>query len=136
LKSDLKNTVKMSQDIVADGLNQIRNAKRARKEELNVKRISNLFIEVLKIMKQKGAIKKYKINAKDKSVDITLGEFHDCKSVKPRFTVKQDWVEKYRRRYLPARGIGTLIVSTSKGLMTHDEAQEENIGGCLIGYFY
>ena len=87
-------------------------------------------------MKQKGAIKKYKINIKDKSMDITIGELFECKSIKPRFSVDNSQIEKYRRRYLPARNIGTMIVSTNKGLMTHEEAQEEKIGGCLIAYFY
>jgi small subunit ribosomal protein S8 len=126
----------MSQDIVSDALNMIRNAKRARKENIKVTRISNLLIEILKIMKQKNAIKKYKINPKEKSVEISIGEISECKAVKPRFTVQKDEIEKYKRRYLPARGIGELIISTNKGLMTHEEAEEEGIGGSLIAYFY
>ena len=126
----------MSQDIVADALNMIRNTRKARKESIEIKRISNLLIEILKIMKQKNAIKRYKINPKNKSVEIILGEISECKAIKPRFTVKKEQIEKYERRYLPARGIGTMIVSTNKGLMTHEEALEENIGGCLIAYFY
>jgi small subunit ribosomal protein S8 len=126
----------MSQDTVADALNMMRNARRAGKETIEVKKISNLLIEVLKIMKQKEAIKKYKINPKDKSVEITLGNVSECKAIKPRFTVQKDEIEKYERRYLPARGIGTMIISTNKGLTTHEEAKEEDIGGCLIAYFY
>ena len=126
----------MSQDIVADALNMIKNAKRAGNEIVKVKRISNLLIEILKIMKQEGAIKKYKIDAKEKSIEITIGVLSECKAIKPRFTVSKDQIEKYRRRYLPSRKLGTVVVSTNKGLMTHQEAQEEKIGGCLIAYFY
>lgn len=126
----------MAHDIVADALNMIKNAKNSKKETIEIKRISNLLIEVLKIMKQENAIKKYKINPKEKSVEITLGELMDCKAIKPRFTVQSTQIENYRRRYLPARNFGTVIVSTSKGLMTHKEAQEENMGGCLVAYFY
>jgi len=126
----------MSQDIVADALNVIKNAKKARKEVVKIKIISNLLIEVLKIMKQKNAIKKYKIDSKEKSIEITIGELSECKAIKPRFTVDKTQIEKYRRRYLPSRNLGTVIVSTNKGLMTHEEAQEEKIGGCLIAYFY
>ena len=126
----------MSQDIVADALNMIRNAKKARKESIVIMKMSNLLIEILKIMKQKNAIKKYKINPKEKSVEISLGEVSECKAIKPRFTVQKDEIEKYKRRYLPARGIGTVIVSTNKGLMTHEEAEEEGIGGSLVAYFY
>jgi len=126
----------MSQDIVADALNGIKNAKRAKKEIVKIKRISNLLIEILKIMKEKGAIKKYKINSKEKFAEITIGDLSECKSIKPRFSVNKIQVEKYRRRYLPARNMGTMIISTNKGLMTHEEALEEEIGGCLIAYFY
>ncbi|MCK5149989.1 30S ribosomal protein S8, partial [Candidatus Pacearchaeota archaeon] len=124
------------QDIVADALNMVKNAKKARKETVKVKKISNLLIEILKIMKQKEAIKKYKIDIKNKSIEITLGDLSECNAVKPRFSVDKTQIEKYRRRYLPSRKLGTLIISTNKGLITHEEAQEEEIGGCLIAYFY
>jgi small subunit ribosomal protein S8 len=126
----------MSHDIVADALNMMRNAKRANKEDIVINKISNVFIEVLKIMKQKGSIKKYKINTKEKSVEVSLGDLTDCKAIKPRFTVQKDEIDKYKRRYLPARNVGTMIVSTNKGLMTHEEAEQEGTGGCLIAYFY
>ena len=126
----------MSQDIVADALNMMRNAKKARKEIVKVNRTSKLLIEILKIMKQHGAVKKYKIDLKNKFVEITLGDFMECKAIKPRFTVKKDQIEKYKRRYLPARNIGAIIISTNKGLMIHEEAFEEAIGGSLIAYFY
>jgi small subunit ribosomal protein S8 len=126
----------MSQDIVADALNMIRNAQKSGNEIVKINKISNLLIEILKIMKQEKAIKKYKIDAKEKSITLTIGELAECKSVKPRFSCDKDQIEKYRRRYLPSRNLGTLIISTNKGLMTHTEAQNENIGGCLIAYFY
>ncbi|MCK5043551.1 30S ribosomal protein S8 [Candidatus Pacearchaeota archaeon] len=126
----------MSQDIVADALNMIKNAKKARKNSIKISRISNLLIEILKIMKQKEAIKKYKINSKEKSIDITIGDLSECRAIKPRFSVNKTQIEKYRRRYLPARNMGTLIISTNNGLMTYEETLEEKIGGCLIAYFY
>jgi small subunit ribosomal protein S8 len=126
----------MSHDVVADALNMIKNAKRAKKNVIKVKIISNMLIEILKIMKQKGAVKKYKIDSKEKSIEITIGDLTECKSIKPRFSCDKSQIEKYRRRYLPARNLGTMIISTNKGLMTHEEAQEEQIGGCLIAFFY
>ncbi|MEK6741681.1 MAG: 30S ribosomal protein S8 [Nanoarchaeota archaeon] len=126
----------MSQDILADAMNGIRNAKRARKDSVKLIRVSKLLVEVLKIMKLKGIIKKYKIDTKGQSVEVSLGEFSECKVIKPRFSVKKDQIEKYRRRYLPARNVGTVVISTGKGLMTHEEAVEKGIGGSLIAYFY
>ncbi len=126
----------MSQDIVADALNMIRNANKARNSSVNIMKISNLLIEILKIMKQKGVIKKYKIDGKEKSVEVTIGELIECKAIKPRFSVDKTQIEKYKRRYLPARNIGTMLISTNKGLKTHGEAEEEGIGGNLIAFFY
>jgi len=126
----------MSQDIVADAMSNIRNANKARKEKAKINVISNLLVEILKIMKQKGAIKGYKINSKEKNMEVTIGKLIECKAIKPRFTVKKTQIEKYMRRYLPARGIGTIIVSTNQGLITHEDAFEQNTGGCLIAYFY
>ncbi len=126
----------MAHDVVADALNMMRNAKKAKKEIVKVKIISNLLIEILKIMKQKGAVKKYKIDPKDKSLEITLGDFTECKAIKPRFSCKNEQIETYRRRYLPSRNLGTVVLSTNKGLMTHEEAEEEKTGGSLVAYFY
>jgi len=126
----------MSHDIVADALSIMKNAKKAKKDKVKISRISGLLIQVLKIMKQKEAINNYKIDSKGKIIEINLGNFVECKSIKPRFTAKISELDRYIRRYLPARGIGTVIISTNKGLLTHEEALEENIGGCLIAYFY
>jgi len=126
----------MSHDVVADGLNMIRNAKQAKKENVKIMRISNALVEVLKIMKQEGAIKKYKIDAKEKSLSVTIGDLNECKAIKPRFSCNKNQIEKYRRRYLPARNLGIMVISTNKGMITHKEAQEEQIGGSLIAYFY
>jgi len=108
----------------------------ARKETIEIMKISNLLIEILKIMKQKGAIKRYKINTKEHSVEVSIGDLSECRAIKPRFTCDREQIEKYRRRYLPARNMGTVLISTNKGIMTHEEAQEEKIGGCLIAFFY
>jgi len=126
----------MSQDIVADALNQIKNASKARKKVVEIKRFSNLLFEVLKIMKNKGNIKNYKIDNKKKILEINIEDISECKAIKPRFYVKKDAIEKYLRRYLPARDYGTILVSTNQGLITHEEAIEQNIGGSLIAYFY
>jgi small subunit ribosomal protein S8 len=126
----------MSHDIVADALNMIKNAKKARKETLKIHRISNLLVEVLKIMKIKKAIKRYKFDTNGRSIEITIGNLTECKAIKPRFSCDVPQIEKYRRRYLPARNLGTMIISTNKGLLTYEEALKENIGGCLIAFFY
>lgn len=129
-----KNTAKMSQDTVADTLNQIMNALRARKTELVVKKHSKLLVSVLAIAKLKGYIKEYKVDGTN--LKIVIGNLNKCNAIKPRFVVSVSEIEKYAKRYLPAKNIGIIIISTSKGLMTHHTAEEKNIGGSLMAYFY
>jgi ribosomal protein S8 len=45
-------------------------------------------------------------------------------------------LNRYVKRYLPAKGIGLVVISTSEGLMTHSTAQDKNIGGSLNAYLY
>lgn len=124
----------MSQDIISDSLNQIMNASRAKKTKVELKRHSKLLISILAIAKLKGYIKNYEVQGKMLKVEI--GNLNKCNTIKPRFTVQTDEIEKYVKRYLPAKNLGIIMVSTSKGIMTHLTALDKNIGGCLLAYFY
>jgi small subunit ribosomal protein S8 len=124
----------MSQDIAADTLNMLMNAKRANKNTVETPRYSKLLLSILAIAKMKGYIENYKVDAG--VLKITIGQLNECHAIKPRFTVKAGTIEKYMTRYLPAKEIGIIILSTSQGLMTHKTAIEKNLGGCLLAYFY
>lgn len=125
----------MSQDIVADTLNLIMNAKRAGKKSVSVKQSSKLLISVLAIGKLKSYIKDYQ--AEGRGLVIQLGDaLNACKAVKPRYLIRAQDIMKYARRYLPARDMGVVIISTSEGLMTHHTALEKNKGGAIVAYFY
>ena len=124
----------MSQDIVADVLNQMINAKKSGKNIVETPRFSKLLLLVLAIAKLKGYIKDYKVQ--DKKLKIEMSNLNNCKAIKPRYTVSVEQIERYAKRYLPAKNIGIIIISTSQGLMTHQTALEKNIGGSLIAYIY
>jgi len=124
----------MSQDTLADTLNVMVNAIKAGKKEIVVARHSKLLLSVLAIAKMKGYVKDYKIV--EGKLKVEIGKLHDCNAIKPRFAVNCEQIDGYTRRYLPAKNIGLLIISTSSGLMTHQTAQDKNLGGSLIAYFY
>jgi ribosomal protein S8 len=124
----------MSQDIVADGLNCIMNARKAKKEKIVLKKHSKFLQQILAIGKLKGYISECRnTNA---GVEVTIGKLNMCRAVKPRYVVKAHEIDKYVRRYLPSRSLGIVVVSTSKGIMTHHTATEKGLGGCIIAYFY
>jgi len=123
----------MSQDIVSDGLNGIMNAKKARKSSVKLKRYSKFLISIIDIAKKEGFVKDYSIIGKELVINFKLNK---CNAIKPRFRVKSSDIEKYVKRYLPARDFGIIVISTSNGLMKHSDAIEKGTGGFLIAYFF
>jgi len=129
----------MNNDPLANALSKINNAERANKEEVIITPVSNLMIKVFEIMKEKGYIKDFEVKEENKKRFVIVKLNHTlnkCGAIKPRFFVSKDNYEKYEKRYLPAVNFGFLVVSTSQGLMTNEEAKERGIGGVLIAYFY
>lgn len=133
----IKNNVKMTRDWLAAMLNDLVNCKKAGKNQTIAMPVSKLMLGVLKLMKEHGYIENFKVEEdKFKKVIIKIGKLNNCKAIKPRFFVNSKNIEHYIRRFLPARDIGILIVSTNKGLITHKEALEKKIGGSLIAFCY
>jgi small subunit ribosomal protein S8 len=126
----------MSHDIVADALNQIKNAGKAGKKKIVINRHSKLLMKIFEIMKERKYLEDYKTEIGGKNVEVTLGKIVESKAIKPRFTVKKENILKYMKRYLPAKNYGVLLISTPQGLMTHDEVLQKKIGGSLIAVLY
>jgi len=125
----------MSQDVVADGLNQIMNAKRVGKKEVVIRKYSKVLLNLLEIMKIREHLD-YKVNEEDRLLTVNILKLNECRAVKPRYYAGVDDIDKYLRRFLPSRNFGSLIISTNKGLLDQKEALKENIGGSIIAYFY
>ncbi len=128
------------QDPVMDALTKLRNAEVASKTEVVLMPASNFLGEILKIAKDNGYITDFKKNEAEKgliSFVVQLsGKMNVCKAIKPRYAVKKDEFEKYEKRYLPARDLGLIVVSTPQGLMTHAQAKAKGLGGRLIAFMY
>ena len=123
----------MSQDITSDALNQIMNAKRAGKTEVRIKRHSKFLISVLELMKRLDYLD-YK--TEDRNLTVQIKKINECKAIKPRFSASIEEIDKYVRRFIPSRNMGYVILSTNKGILTHDEAIEQKIGGSLVAYIF
>jgi small subunit ribosomal protein S8 len=121
------------QDTIANALNRMMNAKRAGKKSCIVPS-SKLLLNLLELMKKGKYIESF--SEKDGKADIKIGSLNECRAIKPRFYVQKNDYDKYVRRYLPSRDFGLVIVSTSKGLMTHNDAFENGVGGSLIAFCY
>ncbi|MBI5225144.1 30S ribosomal protein S8 [Candidatus Micrarchaeota archaeon] len=126
-------------DTLADALNQIFVSETKGRATCQIGKGSKLLSQVLGIFKTEGYIEEYSANDEGLSGAMTvklLGKVNKCKAIKPRFSVKAGEWEKWEGRFLPARGLGVLVVSTSSGMMTHTKAKELKIGGRLIALVY
>lgn len=124
-------------DPISDALVMIKNASNARKEKVDIKS-SNIMKSILEVLKKEGFIRDYrfvddkkqgllriylKFTKKDEPV------IRDIKRIsKPglRIYVHSDNLPKV------LGGLGLAILSTSKGIMTDKQAQEEGVGGEVV----
>ncbi len=126
-------------DPLADALSTIKNAEIIGKPECTVNPASKLIGSVLKVMKDKGYIGEFEFVDDGKSglFKIQLkGKINRCGVIRPRHAVKNTEFEKWEKRFLPARGFGAIILTTPDGVMTHNEARENGLGGQLLAYVY
>ena len=122
-------------DPIADMLTRIRNSIMARHESVDIP-YSNIKFAISKILKEEGYIKNYKIfvdEMRKKFLKVYIQYDESNQNVitglkrisKPgrRVYAKADESTRMSKRF------GTVIVSTSQGLMTDKNAKKKNVGG-------
>ncbi len=129
----------MLNDSLANVMSGILNYEKVGKKQFTINPTSKVIFKVLDIMNQKGFIGTAEVVTESKGgfakVNL-LGAINKCGVIKPQFAVKLDDFEKFEKRHLPGKGVGIIIISTSKGIMTLEEAREKNVGGRLLAYCY
>ncbi|MBI5347447.1 MAG: 30S ribosomal protein S8 [Candidatus Aenigmarchaeota archaeon] len=128
----------MRHDMLADVMSKINNAEREGKSYCIVPS-SKMIKNVLNVMQKNSYIGKMheEKDVRGNRIKIELlGRVNCSKVIRPRFAVKASEFEKWEIRYLPAKGFGILIFSTSKGVMSQKDTLEKNIGGRLLAFVY
>ena len=131
----------MVNDSIADLLTRIRNAQTARHETVSVE-TSIMKKSIVQILLDEGYISSFEEvdNGKNKDIVITLKYVNKNQKV---ITGLNRISKPGRRIYasceeLPKvlNGLGIVIVSTSKGVMTDREARKLGIGGEVLAYVW
>ncbi len=126
-------------DPLAGCLSTIMNSEMRNKHECIVSPASKLIGEVLKVMQRHGYIGEFEFIDDGRSGKFRiqlLGRINKCGVIKPRFPVKVKEIEFFEERYLPARDVGILILSTPHGVISHKDALQKHTGGRLLAYVY
>ena len=123
-------------DQITDMLNRIRNAQAVLHPKVEIP-FSNLKYEIAKILEKNSLIEKAVKNGKKekRTIEITLKYENKKGTIAGLKRVSKPG----QRIYLPARkikkvkgGYGLSIISTSKGLMTGQEAKKQKLGGEIL----
>ncbi len=123
----------MMTDPVADMLTRIRNGLRAGHERVEFP-ASKLKAGVCKVLKDEGYIKSFKIIAKTKS-DIRLRVVFKEDALIGLERFSRPGLRQYRKSQDMPRvisGLGTAIVSTSKGIVSSRDARRLKVGGEVL----
>ncbi len=127
----------MINDIIADGLTRIRNAS-MRRQEVTTLIHSKIVESMLNVFVEKGYVESFKVveDGVKKSINVVLkyndsgkSVIHEIKRIsKPGRRVYKGFGELKRFK----NGYGTVVVSTSKGVMANDEAYKQSVGGEIL----
>ena len=126
----------MINDIIADALTRIRNAN-LRGLDSTTLVYAKIVEAIVKIFQEKGYIENYFVeeNGNKKSIKVILKYENDKSVINEIKRISKPG----RRVYKPAseikwfkNGYGTIIVTTSKGVLSNDEAHRLGVGGEVL----
>ena len=128
----------MLNDLISDGLTRIRNAAMRRLETTKLLH-SNVVEATLSILAAKGYIESYNVVEEDKKKFINvvlkydehgrsvINELKRVSSPGRRVYKGKDEIKRFKNGY------GTIIVSTSKGVLSNEDAHKAGVGGEILG---
>ncbi len=128
-------------DPIADMLTRVRNAHAAGKSTVSMPSSKKL-VEIARIMKEEGYILGYEIESAEPRdiLEITLkyGEKRE-KAIRGIKRISKPGLRIYAGKDELPRvlgGLGTAIISTSKGVMADRDARKAGVGGEVIAYIW
>mmetsp|Transcript_25541 Transcript_25541/g.39572 ORF Transcript_25541/g.39572 Transcript_25541/m.39572 type:complete len:131 (-) Transcript_25541:163-555(-) len=125
--------------VLADCLKTISNAEKRGKRQVLIRPSSKVVVKFLQKMQENGYIGEFTIIDDHRSNKIVVeltGRLNKCGVISPRFDVQSDEIEKWVVNLLPSRQFGHVLLTTTYGIMTHEEARKRKTGGKVIGFFY
>mmetsp|Transcript_36154 Transcript_36154/g.56473 ORF Transcript_36154/g.56473 Transcript_36154/m.56473 type:complete len:124 (-) Transcript_36154:1085-1456(-) len=104
-----------------------------------VRPCSKVIVKYLQVMQKHGYLGEFELiddHRGGKVVIELIGRVNKCGVISPRFDVTLGSIEKWTSSLLPARQFGYVVMTTSLGIMDHEEARRKSTGGKVLGFFY
>ena len=129
-------------DTIADMLTRIRNANSAKHDSVDIP-ASNMKKAIAQILVDEGYVKSYNVIEDGKQGTIRIVLKYQGPSKSPVLMGLRRVSKPGLRIYSSSedmpkvlKGIGTAIVSTSRGVMTDKRARKENVGGEVLAFIW
>ncbi|KAL1978181.1 hypothetical protein VTN31DRAFT_1040 [Thermomyces dupontii] len=125
--------------VLNDALVSINNAERAGKRQVLIRPSSKVIVRFLRVMQKHGYIGEFEEIDDHRSGKIVVqlnGRLNKCGVINPRYNVQLRDLEKWVVKLLPARQFGFVVLTTSAGIMDHEEARRKHVAGKILGFFY
>ncbi|CAG9334918.1 unnamed protein product [Blepharisma stoltei] len=126
-------------NVLADCLKSIINAEKRGKRQVLIRPASKVVIRFLRLMQKQGYIGEFEVIDDHRSGKIVVdlvGRLNKCGVISPRFDIALTDIEQVATDLLPSRQFGYVVLTTTYGILDHEEARKRHTGGKLLGYFF
>ncbi|KAI9791387.1 MAG: 40S ribosomal protein S22 [Peltula sp. TS41687] len=125
--------------VLNDALKSINNAEKAGKRQVMIRPSSKVIIKFLSVMQRHGYIGEFEEvdDHRNNKIVIQLnGRLNKTGVISPRYNIRFNELEKWIVKLLPSRQFGYIVLTTSAGIMDHEEARRKHVAGKILGFFY